>query len=74
MFIKDKDHRVTNKVREYRTRLNMTQDELALNVNATRQTIISIEKGNYVPSVLLALRIATVLKQNVEEIFTYEKI
>ena len=74
MFINDKDHRVTNKVREYRTRFNMTQDELALHVNATRQTIISIEKGNYVPSVLLALRIAKVLKQNVEGIFTYEKI
>ena len=52
----------------------MTQDGLANNVNATRQTIISIEKGNYVPSVLLALRISKVLKQKVEEIFTYEKI
>jgi putative transcriptional regulator len=74
MYIKDKHHSVTNKVRVYRTRLSMTQDGLATNVNATRQTIISIEKGNYVPSVLLALRIAKVLKQKVEEIFTYEKI
>ncbi len=65
---------MVNKVREYRTALSMTQDDLALSVNTTRQTIISIEKGNYVPSVLLALRIASVLKQNVEELFTYEKI
>jgi putative transcriptional regulator len=74
MFIKDTDHRVTNKVREYRTRLSMTQNDLALSVNATRQTIISIEKGNYVPSVLLALRIADAIKKDVEEIFTYEQI
>ncbi len=74
MFIKDKQHRVTNRVREYRTSLKLTQDDLALQVNATRQTIIAIEKGNYVPSVLLALRIAYVLKQSVEGIFAYEKI
>ncbi len=52
----------------------MTQDELAERVQATRQTIIAIEKGNYVPSVLLALRIATVLDKKVEEVFRYEKI
>lgn len=52
----------------------MTQDELAERVQATRQTIIAIEKGNYVPSVLLALRIAAILDKKVEEIFRYEKI
>ncbi len=74
MFIKDKDHTVVNTVREARTTLKMTQDDLAEKVQATRQTIIAIEKGNYVPSVLLALRIAVILDKKVEEIFSYEKI
>lgn len=74
MFIKDKGHTVINSVREKRTVLKMTQDELAENVQATRQTIIAIEKGNYVPSVLLALRIAAILGKKVEDLFKYEKI
>lgn len=74
MFIRDKDHTVVNTVREARTALKITQDELADKVQATRQTIIAIEKGNYVPSVLLALRIAAILDKKVEEIFQYEKI
>jgi putative transcriptional regulator len=74
MFIRDKDHTVINTVRSARTSLKMTQDELAEEVQATRQTIIAIEKGNYVPSVLLALRIASILNKKVEEVFSYEKI
>lgn len=74
MFVKDKGHTLVNKVREVRTNLKFTQDELAEKVQVTRQTIISLEKGNYVPSVLLALRIATILDKKVEEIFRYEKI
>lgn len=52
---------------------SMSQEELAEKVNVTRQTIISIEKGNYTPSVLLALKIAKTLSKKVEELFTYEK-
>lgn len=74
MFIRDKEHTVVNTVREARTALKITQDELAEHVQATRQTIIAIEKGNYVPSVLLALKIATILDKKVEDIFRYEKI
>ncbi len=74
MFIRDKDHTVVNTVREARTSVKMTQDDLADKVQATRQTIIAIEKGNYVPSVLLALRIAVILDKKVEDIFRYEKI
>ena len=74
MFIRDKQHTVVNTVREARTALKLTQDELAEKVNATRQTIIAIEKGNYVPSVLLALKIAAILKQKVEDLFSYEKL
>lgn len=74
MFIRDTEHTVVNTVRGARTSLKITQDELAEKVQATRQTIIAIEKGNYVPSVLLALRIAATLDKPVEEIFSYEKI
>ncbi len=74
MFVKDKGHTVVNSVREKRTSLKMTQDELADKVQATRQTIIAIEKGNYVPSVLLALKIASILRSKVEDLFRYEKI
>lgn len=74
MFIKDKDHTVVNSLREARKDSGITQDELAERVQATRQTIIAIEKGNYVPSVLLALKIAATLDMKVEDIFQYEKI
>lgn len=74
MFIRDKEHTIVNSVREARTELKITQDDLAESVQATRQTIIAIEKGNYVPSVLLALKIATKLGKKVEDLFRYEKI
>jgi putative transcriptional regulator len=74
MFIKDKQHTIVNSVRQRRTVRKLTQDDLAGRVEATRQTIIAIEKGNYVPSVLLALRIANALDAKVEELFSYEKI
>lgn len=66
---------VENKVNEYRIKKGMTQEELAVAVGVTRQTIISIEKGNYTPSVSLALRFAKVFKVSVENIFSlqYEK-
>lgn len=73
MFIRDKQHTVVNTVREARTVLELTQEELAQKVQATRQTIISIEKGNYVPSVLLALKIAEILERKVEDLFEISK-
>ncbi len=62
-----------NTVETNRRRQALTQEELARLVEVTRQTIISIEKGNYVPSVLLALKLAKVFKKSVEEVFYYEK-
>lgn len=60
---------VENRIRETRTLCNLTQEELALRVGVTRQTIIAIEKGNYTPSVMLALRLAQVLGGSVEDLF-----
>lgn len=61
---------VRNSVREFRADAGMTQDELARAVGVSRQTVIAIEKGNYTPSVLLALKIATVFNTKVEKIFS----
>lgn len=66
---------ITNKVSVYRIESGTTQEELALSVGVSRQTIIALEKGNYTPSILLALKIASFFKVPVEKVFTikYEK-
>lgn len=58
-----------NKVQELRRRKKITQQELAEAVGVTRQTIIAVEKGNYIPSVALALRIAEFFRKHVDDIF-----
>lgn len=58
-----------NKVKIRRVLSNRTQEELATLVGVTRQTILAIEKGNYAPSVVLALRLARTLNCTVEELF-----
>ena len=60
---------ITNAVYTLRTKKGLTQEELAERAGITRQTVISIEKGNYPPSVLLALKMAAVFKVPVEDIF-----
>jgi putative transcriptional regulator len=60
---------ITNTVYTLRTKKGLTQGELAQILGVTRQTVISIEKGNYTPSVLLALKIASAFKVPVEDIF-----
>jgi len=62
--------RVENSVSRFRTARDITQEELADKVGVTRQTIIAIERGNYTPSVLLALKISKYFKKRVEDIFT----
>jgi len=61
---------VANTVYKLRTARSMTQEELAAKVGVSRQTVIAIEKGNYTPSVLLALKIARSFKVSVEDIFS----
>ena len=56
-------------VRERRRERRITQAELATAVGVSRQTIISIERGDHAPSVYLALRIARELGARVEELF-----
>ncbi|HEY4528453.1 MAG TPA: helix-turn-helix transcriptional regulator [Candidatus Paceibacterota bacterium] len=66
---------IKNQVYELRTKSNITQEALAEVLGVTRQTIIAVEKGNYTPSVILALKIAKFFKKSVEDIFQikYEK-
>lgn len=54
-----------------RTKKGMTQEDLAEAVGVTRQTVIAIEKGNYTPSVALALALAQVFSSSVEKLFWY---
>ncbi len=60
---------IKNQVYELRIKSGITQEVLAEAIGVTRQTIIAIEKGNYTPSITLALKIAKVFKQSVEEVF-----
>ena len=63
---------LTTKLREYRAKTGMKQGELAELVNVRRETIIRLEKGQYNPSLKLAMDIAAVFGVSVEEIFSFE--
>ena len=60
---------VGNTLKIHRQMAGLTQEDFARKIGVTRQTIIAMEKGNYVPSVLLALKIAREFRKPVEEIF-----
>ncbi|MBQ8934809.1 MAG: helix-turn-helix transcriptional regulator [Oscillospiraceae bacterium] len=64
---------LNNRLKEHRARLGINQQELGKLVGASRQTVSLIERGDYSPSVTLALKIAKVCGVAVEEIFSYEE-
>jgi putative transcriptional regulator len=61
---------VFNCVQKNRRDKGVTQEDMAKDLGITRQTIIAIEKGNYTPSVLLAIKISKYFKSSVENIFS----
>ncbi len=61
--------RFVNHIKQHRARLDLTQEDLARRVGVRRQTVLSIEKGKYVPSALLAFKIARELGMRVDELF-----
>ncbi|MDG5472151.1 helix-turn-helix transcriptional regulator [Jeotgalibacillus sp. ET6] len=63
---------IRNRVKELRARHGLTQGELADRVGVTRQTIVSLEKGSYTPSLLLAMNLSDVLEEKIETIFYRE--
>lgn len=60
---------IKNKLKQYRTENQVTQERLAEVIGVSRQTIIAIEKGNYTPSLLLALQLARFFKVDIEDVF-----
>ena len=63
---------MNNRIKEYRARYNLTQEDLAKKVNVRRETIVFLEKNKYNPSLKLAHDIARVLDSKIEEIFLFE--
>lgn len=63
---------IKNRVRQVRQERDLTQEGLAQEVEVSRQTIIALEKGNYTPSVKLALQLASALGTKVEDLFWLE--
>jgi len=64
---------VLNNIKEYRQRANLTQEELAQKVKVSRQSIISIEKGHYIPSLPLALRFSKLFNCPTDKLFNLEE-
>ena len=64
---------LNNHIQEYRQERKITQEALAELVGVSRQTVISIEKGNYVPSLELAFAFSEIFKTTVEKLFFVSK-
>ena len=62
-----------NRLKEHRARLGVNQQEMGRLVGVSRQTISQIERGDYSPSVTLALKLARICGVSVEDIFTYKE-
>ncbi len=63
---------VQNCVQKFRKEKGITQEQMAQGLEITRQTVIAIEKGNYTPSVMLAMKIAQFFEVPVESLFTLD--
>jgi Predicted transcriptional regulators len=63
---------VKNRLEEIRKKHGLSQEELAVNIEVSRQTIGSLENGRYNPSIILAFKIARYFNMSIEEIFIYE--
>ncbi len=63
---------IKNRIKEYRARFDMKQEELASKVGVRRETIGNLEKGKYNPSLVLAWNIAKVFGVTIAEVFTVE--
>lgn len=64
---------MNNKLKEYRQAYQLTQQQLAELVYVSPRTIISLEKGQYKPSILLAYRLALLFNTSIEELFCLEE-
>ncbi|MDY3282492.1 helix-turn-helix transcriptional regulator [Dysosmobacter sp.] len=62
---------LTNRLKEYRAQLGVNQQQMGALAGVSRQTISQIERGDYSPSVTLALKLARICRCRVEDIFIY---
>ena len=69
----DDDLALLNHLKEYRSRLGINQTDMGKLAGVSRQTISLIERGDYSPSVTLALKLAKICQVKVEDIFVYEE-
>jgi len=63
---------VKTRIKEYRARINITQEELAKKVNVRRETIVFLEKGKYNPSLKLAYDVAKALNTSIDKLFIFD--
>lgn len=61
---------IKNRIKEYRVKFGLKQEELAAAVGVRRETIVNLEKGRYNPSLVLAWNIAAVFGVSIEDVFT----
>jgi putative transcriptional regulator len=71
--IRQQKHTIKNHLKELREEKDWTQKKIADELNITRQTVYSIEKGTYNPSLLLAFKIAKLFDCKIEDIFTFQE-
>jgi putative transcriptional regulator len=64
---------IKNRLREFRARYRMTQEDLAKSAGVSRQTIIAIENERYLPSISLAFKLAKIFGVSIEELLTYNE-
>jgi len=67
-----KGGKVKTRIKEFRAKLNLTQEDLAKKAGVRRETIVFLEKGKYNPSLRLAHDVAKALKASIDEIFEFE--
>jgi DNA-binding XRE family transcriptional regulator len=67
------NNNVLNRIKEFRQHLGLSQEELAAAVGVSRQSINSIERGRYIPSLPLALRFAQLFGCSTDELFELEE-
>jgi putative transcriptional regulator len=70
---KNEEERVANRIEEHRTKAGLSRQELADQVGVHYQTIGYVERGEYSPSLVLALQITAALGRKVEEVFSLER-
>lgn len=65
--------KIKNRIEELRKAQGITQKELADKLSVSRQTIVSLEKGRYNPSIILAYKVAVMFGKTIEDVFLFEE-